>query len=114
MRIYVLVSVVKHNVGAVTQRLIIAEPTFFNDPSGCTAVVGLLTNDKRVIVVGLASFSNVVIDIPRYYRQMRAILERYWDIEENQKLCPMTTSQPIRVSWKISPNTSRSFTEAGL
>ncbi|KAL1405210.1 Protein phosphatase 2C 2 [Vanrija albida] len=27
-----------------------ADPTFFNDPSGCTAVVGLITPDGRIIV----------------------------------------------------------------
>lgn len=28
-----------------------ADASFFNDPSGCTAVVGLLTQDGRIIVV---------------------------------------------------------------
>lgn len=28
-----------------------ADPSFFNDPSGCTAVVGIITDDGRIIVV---------------------------------------------------------------
>ena len=28
-----------------------SDPSFFNDPSGCTAVVGLITQDGRLIVV---------------------------------------------------------------
>lgn len=28
-----------------------ADPSFLNDPSGCTAVVGLITTDGRIIVV---------------------------------------------------------------
>ena len=31
------------------------DPTFLNDPSGCTAVVGVVTGDGRVIVVSQAA-----------------------------------------------------------
>lgn len=31
-----------------------SDPNFFNDPSGCTAVVGLLANNKFIVVRGFA------------------------------------------------------------
>lgn len=34
-----------------------ADPSFLNDPSGCTAVVGLITTDGRIIVVCSCFFS---------------------------------------------------------
>ncbi|WWD18203.1 hypothetical protein CI109_102653 [Kwoniella shandongensis] len=37
-----------------------ADPTFFNDPSGCTAVVGLITTDGRIIVANSGDSRSVL------------------------------------------------------
>jgi protein phosphatase 2C family protein 2/3 len=37
-----------------------ADPTFFNDPSGCTAVVGLITPDGRIFVANAGDSRSVL------------------------------------------------------
>ncbi|GMK58205.1 hypothetical protein CspeluHIS016_0502370 [Cutaneotrichosporon spelunceum] len=37
-----------------------ADPTFFNDPSGCTAVVGLITTDGRIFVANAGDSRSVL------------------------------------------------------
>lgn len=32
-------------------KILCEDPTFFNDPSGCTAVAALFTDDRRILVV---------------------------------------------------------------
>ncbi|RXK37355.1 PP2Cc protein phosphatase [Tremella mesenterica] len=43
-----------------TDRDLRADPNFFNDPSGCTAVVGLVTTDGRIIVANAGDSRSVL------------------------------------------------------
>ena len=74
------------------------DPRYEEEVSGCTASVGIITNEKIYVV----RFPlDIYLDTSDMTRRMLVIQGRFWASREERNLCRLTTSPKMKV-WRMS------------